>query len=69
MRRHNFQTIAWFRDLYLRKLLNLDPPYQRRSVWNQSYKDYFIDTILLGYPAPAILLYEDIASSNLSKMV
>ena len=59
-RKQNFQTVAWFWDLYQRALLDLDPPYQRRSVWNQSYKDNFIDTILLGYPAPAIFLYEQI---------
>lgn len=59
-RRQNFQTIAWFHDLYKRALLDLDPPYQRRSVWNQEYKDYFIDTILLDYPAPAIFIYEEI---------
>lgn len=59
-RRQNFQTISWFYDLYNRQLLNLDPPYQRRSVWNQEYKDFFIDTILLNYPSPAIFLFEDI---------
>lgn len=59
-RKQNFQPIAWFNDLYQRALLDLDPPYQRRSVWNQSFKDYFIDTILLDYPAPAIFLHEDI---------
>jgi len=59
-RRQNFQTIAWFWDLSKRKIIEMNPPYQRRSVWNQSWKDYFIDTILLGYPAPAIFLYEEI---------
>ena len=58
-RDQNFQKISWFWDHYQRRLLNLDPPYQRRSIWNQDYKDYFIDTILLGYPAPAIFLYEE----------
>lgn len=42
----NFQTVFWFWDLYTTKLLELDPPYQRRSVWNQDYKDFFVDTIL-----------------------
>ncbi|MFT5469080.1 MAG: hypothetical protein ACI8UO_004195 [Verrucomicrobiales bacterium] len=56
--RHNFQTIGWFNDLNMRGRLDLDPPYQRRSVWNQDYKDYFIDTVLLGYPTAAIFLYE-----------
>lgn len=59
-RRHNFQTIAWFNDLRARSALDLDPPYQRRSVWNQKFKDYFVETVLLNYPAPAIFLYEDI---------
>jgi uncharacterized protein with ParB-like and HNH nuclease domain len=59
-RRLNFQTLAWFNDLYLRELLDMDPPYQRRSVWNQNFKDYFVDTVLLNYPAPAIFLYEEI---------
>jgi hypothetical protein len=57
-RKQNFQPIAWFWDLYQRDRLKLDPPYQRRSVWNQNYRDYFIDTLLLQYPAPAIFLYE-----------
>jgi hypothetical protein len=59
--RQSTQTIAWFRDLARRELLELDPPYQRRSVWNQAYKDYFVETIMLGYPSPAIFLYEEIS--------
>jgi hypothetical protein len=66
-RRQNFQTISWFWDLHNKELLNLDPPYQRRSVWNQDYKDYFIDTILLGYPAPAIFLYQDVSPDGSTK--
>ncbi|MGW3559191.1 DUF262 domain-containing protein [Streptomyces sp. NPDC000963] len=63
-RRQSLQTIAWFNDLHRRGLINLDPPYQRRSVWNQAYREYFIETILLGYPAPAIFLHEDIQSDG-----
>lgn len=58
--RRNRQTISWFVDLYRRQLLEMDPPYQRRSVWNQRYREDFIETILLGYPAPSIFLHEDI---------
>jgi hypothetical protein len=65
-RRQSLQTIAWFRDLYTRGLLDLDPPYQRRSVWNQAYKDYFIDTLLLQYPAPALFIYEQISPEGAS---
>jgi hypothetical protein len=63
----NFQTVSWFWDLYQRKLLDLDPPYQRRSVWNQNYKDFFIDTVLNNYPAPAIFLYQEITPEGVSK--
>lgn len=59
-RRQTTQAVAWFWDLYRRELLDLDPPYQRRSVWSQAYKDYFVDTVLLDYPAPAVFLFEDI---------
>jgi hypothetical protein len=65
-RRQNFQTISWFWDLHNRELLDLDPPYQRRSVWNQAYKDNFIDTILMQYPAPAIFLYEEVSDDGRS---
>lgn len=65
-RRHNFQTVSWFYDLASRGLLDLNPPYQRRSVWNQDFKDYFVDTVLLNYPAPAIFLYEDISADGRS---
>lgn len=66
-RRQTHQTIAWFWDLYKRGLLELDPPYQRRSVWSQSYKDYFVDTVLLNYPAPAVFLYEDISDTGVAR--
>lgn len=65
-RKQNFQTISWFWDIYNRNILNLDPPYQRRSVWTQKYKDYFVETILLGYPSPAIFLYEEITPSGIT---
>jgi hypothetical protein len=64
----NFQTISWFWDLYNRGLLELNPPYQRRSVWNQNYKDFFIDTILNEYPAPAIFIYQEITPEGVSKV-
>jgi hypothetical protein len=65
-RRHNIQTVSWFYDLWQRKLLDLDPPYQRRSVWSQEFKDYFVDTVLLNYPAPALFVYEDITPDGRS---
>ncbi|MDM8560007.1 DUF262 domain-containing protein [Candidatus Parabeggiatoa sp. HSG14] len=65
-RKQNFQTISWFWDLYNRDRLNLEPPYQRRSVWNQAFKDYFVDTLLLSYPVPSIFVYEDITPDGMA---
>ena len=67
MRSANFQTIAWFWDLYQRGMLDLDPSYQRRSVWNQPYKELFVDTVLNGFPAPAIFLYQEISPEGSAK--
>lgn len=63
-RRQTPQSIAWLRDLYKRDLLDLDPPYQRRSVWNQKFKDFFVETVLLNYPSPPLFLHEDISSDG-----
>jgi hypothetical protein len=42
----------------------MDPPYQRRSVWNLSFRQYFVETVLLQYPSPAIFLYRTIAEDT-----
>ena len=67
LRKTNFQNLAFFHDLNKRNLLNLDPPYQRRSIWSQRFKDFFIDTVLNNYPCPAIFLYEEISASGTAK--
>jgi hypothetical protein len=59
-RHANQQSVAWLHDLFHRGLLNMDPPYQRRSVWNLSFRQYFAETVLLQYPSPAIFLYRSI---------
>ncbi|MGP9747469.1 DUF262 domain-containing protein [Brachybacterium sp. AOP29-B2-41] len=55
-RRPNTQTIQWFLENHATGQLDLDPPYQRRSVWNEAYRRYYIDSILRDYPSPAIYL-------------
>lgn len=54
------QDVSWFLDMNDRGLLNLDPPYQRRSVWSPRDKRFFIDTILNNYPAPPVFLHKTI---------
>jgi len=57
----NTQNAGWFLDLYSSKRLDLNPPYQRRSVWNLGYKRFFIDSVLRNYPTPSIFLDADVS--------
>jgi hypothetical protein len=54
------QDISWFLDLHAKDQLNLEPSYQRRSVWSPRDKRFFIDTILNNYPAPPVFLHKTI---------
>jgi hypothetical protein len=63
----NFQTLSWFTDQYRLGNLDLEPPYQRKSVWNKDYKVYFIDTILRNFPCPTIFLAVEISATGLTK--
>lgn len=54
------QDISWFLDLHTRGRINLDPPYQRKSVWTRGDKEYFLDTIFNNYPCPAVFLHREI---------
>ena len=58
------QNFAWFFDLHKRKAIDLEPPYQRRSVWNQEFKDFYVDTVLSHFPSPAIFLFEEISAEG-----
>ncbi|MGO9568593.1 MAG: DUF262 domain-containing protein [Desulfomonilaceae bacterium] len=59
-RRLTTQDISWFLDLYANKQLELDPPYQRRSVWSPKDRRFFLDTIFRGFPSPSIFLHKEI---------
>jgi len=54
------QDINWFLDLNEKGQLDLNPPYQRKSVWSPRDKRYFIDTILNNYPAPPVFLHKSL---------
>ncbi|WP_137137380.1 MULTISPECIES: DUF262 domain-containing protein [Pseudomonas] len=58
------QDVSWFLDMNDRGQLNLDPPYQRRSVWSPRDKRFFIDTILNNYPAPPVFLHKTLDESG-----
>lgn len=63
-RRAEFRPFSWLHDLWKRQQLELDPPYQRRSVWTDRFRKEFITTVLLNYPCPAIFLYEEISTDG-----
>lgn len=50
------QTASWFLDLHSSRQLDLEPPYQRRSVWNLEYRQFFIDSVIRNYPTQSIFL-------------
>jgi Protein of unknown function DUF262 len=50
------QRASWFLDLNSSGQLDLNPPYQRRSVWNDNYRQFFIDSVIRNYPTQSIFL-------------
>jgi len=58
--RSTTQDITWFLDLYRYDNLELNPTYQRRSIWSPTDRRYFLDTIFRGYPSPSIYLHKQI---------
>lgn len=55
------QDITWFLDLNRLNQLNLDPPYQRKSVWTRGDKQFFLDTIFHNFPCPAVFLHKSMS--------
>lgn len=65
-RRPGTQDISWFLDQHSAKRLDLDPPYQRRSVWTPKDRRDFLDTLFRGYPCPPIYLHKTIDETGAS---
>lgn len=63
-RRPSTQDISWFLDLNSSGKLNLDPPYQRRSVWTRKDRQFFLDTIFKDFPSPAIFLHKTMSDDG-----
>jgi hypothetical protein len=58
-RRPKTQSISWFVDLRKMDKLDLNPSYQRRSVWSLKYREFFVDTIIHNFPSPTLFLMKD----------
>jgi len=60
------QTVLWTTDWTTgalldqleRGLFDVDPPFQRRSVWTDQRSSLYIESLLLGCPVPAVTLAE-----------
>lgn len=63
-RRPTTQDITWLLDQSKSGQLDLDPPYQRRSVWTRKDRQFFLDTIFRNYPSPAIFLHKSISGDG-----
>jgi hypothetical protein len=63
-RRPSSQDVSWFLDLANTGQLDLNPPYQRRSVWSPKDRRFFLDTIFRGYPSPPIFLHKTVNANQ-----
>jgi Protein of unknown function DUF262 len=61
-------SVSDFLDWQRQGALDLDPPFQRRSVWKQGAKSYLIDTVVRGLPTPLIFIRERIDPDTLRPM-
>lgn len=52
------KTVNDIVHLYRNAQLNLEPAFQRDSVWNLKDRQGLIDSMLRGYPLPAVFLYQ-----------
>lgn len=59
-RTSNTISISNFYEDYLLAKYDMDPPYQRRSVWSIEKKSFFIDSILKNLPVPPVFLKRNI---------
>lgn len=62
------RNISWFINLYLNEQLDLNPPYQRRSVWTLKDRKFFLDTVFRNYPCPTVFLHKEIENAS-GKMI
>lgn len=56
--RHEQLTIADLMNRHEKKELNLSPTFQRKSVWRDRDRTLLIESLLRGFPIPAIFLYQ-----------
>lgn len=58
--------VTWLLDLSTSGKLDLDPPYQRKSVWTLKDKRFFLDSIFRDFPCPPIFLHKSLDENGSS---
>lgn len=58
--RYGHKPIEELIGLFVRGKLNLNPGFQRKSVWNKSNRKEFVKSTFQGYPVPSIFLHKRI---------
>ncbi|WP_445357923.1 DUF262 domain-containing protein [Microbulbifer sp. ANSA005] len=59
-RASNNITVSTFYEEYLLDKYNMDPAYQRRSVWSDEKKSFFVDSVLKNLPIPPVFLRQNV---------
>jgi hypothetical protein len=59
------KSVLDLKNLYDNGNLNLEPGFQRQSVWTIRDRESLIDSVLRNYPLPAIMLYKRQKEGNL----
>lgn len=49
-------SISDFLEWYSNGQLELNPKFQRRSVWDDNARSYLMDTIIRGFPIPKVFI-------------
>lgn len=63
-RQPNMHDLSWFIDMDRQDRLDLNPPYQRLSVWTPKDRIYFLDTIFNNFPCPAVYVQKEITGAG-----
>jgi disulfide oxidoreductase YuzD len=66
-RQPSVHDVSWFLDMHRTRQLDLEPSYQRKSVWTTADRKYFLDTIFRGYPSPPIFVHKTINDNGVSE--
>jgi hypothetical protein len=63
------QTVAWFKSMFERGMLDIAAPFQRNPVWQEPQKALLVDSILRGYPIPEIYLQDTVDAEGVERHV